>query len=128
MATHPRRMPRIDELARTLGTRRGFIAALAALAAGVAKVRPVGAQGMCSSAGGMCVPGMGCCPGHACTFEYNAWVGRCARLNPEEGGQYPLDTPAQIWAERIVDRAGIRRGRLERRRELRRDRRRRNRR
>ena len=119
---------RFDRITRAAGTRRTFVAALAAVAVGLFRVRSAGAQGMCSSVGGVCVPGMSCCPGHLCTFEYNTWVGRCARINDEEGGTYPLDTAAAAWADRIVSRGAFVNARLQRRREERRRRRRHNRR
>jgi hypothetical protein len=114
---------RLDRVARSVGSRRTFVAALAALAAGLAKIRRAEAQGYCSAVGGFCNMGVPCCPGHACTYEYNRWVGRCGRIT-EEGGIGPIESPAQVWAARITDRASVRKARLERRRDDRRDRRR----
>ena len=118
---------RFDRIARTVGTRRTFVAALAAIAAGLIRLRPAGAQGFCSTIGGFCTPGTTCCPGHVCTFEFNVWVGRCARIT-DDGGMSPIDSNAQVWARRITNRASVRAIILERRREQRRQRRRRDRR
>ncbi|MGI9254008.1 MAG: hypothetical protein ACR2J8_09690 [Thermomicrobiales bacterium] len=112
---------RIDRIARTAGTRRTFVAMLAAVAAGLVKVRRTTAQAVCSTVGGVCAPGIGCCSGTSCTYEFGAWGGRCGKLN-EEGSIVPFDTVAQVWADRITNRGTFRKARLERRREDRRKR------
>jgi hypothetical protein len=113
---------RFDRAARIAGTRRTFVAAAAALVVGLVRLRPAGAQGVCSSHGGVCAPGLACCSGHGCNYEFNTWVGRCGRIN-EEGLIAPIETTAGEWALRVTDRATLRRERLERRRRARRDRR-----
>ena len=76
---------RMDGLARQVSTRRGFLAGVVALVASLGAARRAGAYGygICSPVGGVCAPGLGCCDGTACTFEYNAWVGRCGTLNAD---------------------------------------------
>ena len=74
---------RMDGIARRAGSRRGFLASVLALLAGLASARRSDAYGVCSSAGGFCGIGLMCCPGYVCTYEYNPYVGRCGTLNTD---------------------------------------------
>jgi hypothetical protein len=74
---------RMDGIARRVSTRRGFIAGALALVAGLRAVRRTEAFGLCSQVGGFCAPGLMCCLGTACTYEFGPYVGRCGTVNPD---------------------------------------------
>jgi hypothetical protein len=74
---------RIDGIARLVSTRRGFIAGAIALVAGLRAVQRTDAFGLCSQVGGFCAPGLMCCLGTACTYEFGPYVGRCGTVNAD---------------------------------------------